>query len=62
MAHGYRASWIANHAGVDYWSKRLGNKCNGPGRHKSGKIKTKRMERQAERRLIYDEYQRAVSV
>ena len=43
--------------GYDYWGKRLGNKhgANGPGRHKAGKVKTKRMERQAERELLYQE-------
>ena len=62
MAHGYRASWLSHHGGQDYWGRRLGNKhgANGPGKHKAGKRKTKRMERQAERELIYQEMKQVV--
>lgn len=43
--------------GFDYGSKRLGNKgyANSPGDHKAGKVKTKRMERQAEREFLHRE-------
>ncbi len=55
MANGYRASWLEHHRGLGYWGKRLGNECgaNEVGKHKAGKVKTKRMERQAERELLY---------